>query len=112
MCREGTSFSNSGDRIQASRETEVFTLSKRYLMSDFSSSLWYAVFVYSIIEAAVRGEPDAVRMALRCYSGYIAVLSKRTIRDKRGFSQLQMDIDLFRRLERKLLIVILQFYLD
>ena len=48
---------------------------------------------YSIIEAAVRGEPDAVRMVLRCYSGYIAALSKRTIRDKRGFSQLQMDID-------------------
>lgn len=104
--------------MQTSLETEVFSLarsfalSKRYLVSDFSSSLWYAVFVYSIIEAAVRGEPDAVRMALRCYSGYIAVLSKRTIRDKRGFSQLQMDIDLFRRLERKLLIVILQFYLD
>ena len=92
MCREGTSFSSSGKRMQTSLETEVFslarsfTLSKRYLVSDFSSSLWYAVFVYSIIEAAVRGEPDAVRMALRCYSGYIAVLSKRTIRDKRGFS--------------------------
>lgn len=67
---------------------------------------------YSIIEASVRGEPDAVRMVLRCYSGYIAALSKRTIRDKRGFSQLQMDIDLFRRLECKLLIAILQFYLD
>lgn len=67
---------------------------------------------YSIIEAAVRGEPDAVHMVLRCYSGYIAALSKRAIRDKRGFSRLQVDIDLFRRLERKLLIVILQFYLD
>lgn len=67
---------------------------------------------YSIIEAAVRGEPDAVHMVPRCYSGYIAALSKRTIRDKRGFSRLQVDIDLFRRLERKLLIVILQFYLD
>lgn len=67
---------------------------------------------YSIIEAAVRGEPDAVRMVLRCYSGYIAALSKRTVRDKREFSRLQVDIDLFRCLERKLLIVILQFYLD
>lgn len=67
---------------------------------------------YSIIEAAVRGEPDAVHMVLRCYSGYIAALSKRTIQDKRGFSRLQVDIDLFRRLERKLLIVIFQFYLD
>ena len=67
---------------------------------------------YSIIEAAVRGEPDAVHMVLRCYSGYIAALSKRTIQDKRGFSRLQVDIDLFQRLERKLLIVIFQFYLD
>ena len=77
-----------------------------------SASTRAALLPYPIIAAAVRGEPDAVNTVIRHYSGYIAALSKRTIRDKRGFSQFQMDIDLFRRLERKLLIAILQFYLD
>ena len=50
MCRLETSFSSSGNRIFTNRATELFslarsfTLSNLYLVSDFSSSLWYAVF--------------------------------------------------------------------
>lgn len=49
MCSAGTSVSNAGKRIFTRREMEVLslalsrTLSNRYLVNDFSSSLWYAV---------------------------------------------------------------------
>ena len=39
---------------------------------------------YIVIAAAVRGEPDAVNMVIRHYSGYIAALSTRTSYDAHG----------------------------
>ena len=43
-----------------------------------SASTRAALLPYPVIAAAVRGEPDAVNMVVRHYSGYIAALSTRT----------------------------------
>lgn len=37
---------------------------------------------YSVIAAAVQGEPEAVNMVIRHYSGYIAALTTRTSYDQ------------------------------
>ena len=59
-----------------------------------------------------RGEPDAVNRVIRHYSGYIAALSMRTSYDANGFPRSQVDEDLRRRLETKLIISILGFDLN
>ena len=70
------------------------------------------VLPYNIINAAVQGEPDAMRAVLQHYSGYIATLSMRTFYDKDGNPHIHVDEDLRWRLERKLIIAILSFNLD
>ena len=67
---------------------------------------------YTVIAAAVRGEPDAVNLVIRHYSGYIAALSTRTSYDAHGYPHSQVDEDLRRRLETKLIISILSFDLN
>lgn len=67
---------------------------------------------YTVIAAAVRGEPDAVNTVIRHYSGYIAALSTRTSYDAHGCPHSQVDEDLRRRLETKLIIAILAFDLN
>lgn len=67
---------------------------------------------YVVIAAAVRGEPDAVNMVIRHYSGYIAALSTRTSYNAHGCPHSQVDEDLRRRLETKLIISILGFDLN
>lgn len=67
---------------------------------------------YTVIAAAVRGEPDAVNTVIRHYSGYIAALSTRTSYDSLGCPHSQVDEDLRRRLETKLIIAILAFDLN
>ena len=57
---------------------------------------------YPVIAAAVGGNPD----------GYIAALSTRTSYDLDGFPRPQVDEDLRRRLETKLIISILGFDLN
>ena len=64
---------------------------------------------YSVIAAAVQGEPDAVNKVISHYSGYIATLSTRTSYDAQGYPHPQIDDDLRRRLETKLIIAILDF---
>ena len=39
---------------------------------------------FSVIQAAVRGDPDAVAVVLRHFSGYIAALSRRHFYDRNG----------------------------
>ena len=58
---------------------------------------------------AVGGNPEAVNRVVRHYSGYIAALSTRTSYDLDGFPRPQVDEDLRRRLETKLIISILGF---
>ena len=67
---------------------------------------------YIVIAAAVRGEPDAVNVVIHHYSGYIAALSTRTSYDDHGCPHSQVDEDLRRRLETKLIIAILGFDLN
>lgn len=64
---------------------------------------------YSVITAAVKGDPDAVNCVIGHYSGYIAALSIRTSYDPQGCPHSQVDDDLRRRLETKLIIAILDF---
>ena len=64
---------------------------------------------YPVIAAAVRGDPEAVNRVLDHYSGYIAALSTRTSYDPQGCPHSQVDDDLRRRLETKLIIAILDF---
>lgn len=77
-----------------------------------SASTRTALLPYPIIAAAVRGEPDAVNAVVRHYSGYIAALSTRTSYDAHGCPRSQVDEDLRRRLETKLIIAILSFDLN
>ena len=67
---------------------------------------------YPVIAAAVGGNPEAVNRVIRHYSGYIAALSTRTSYDLDGFPRPQVDEDLRRRLETKLIISILGFDLN
>ena len=64
---------------------------------------------YSVIAAAVQGDPDAVNRVISHYSGYIAALSTRTSCDTQGWPRPHVDDDLRRRLETKLMIAILNF---
>ena len=67
---------------------------------------------YPVIAAAVGGNPEAVNRVVRHYPGYIAALSTRTSYDLDGFPRPQVDEDLRRRLETKLIISILGFDLN
>ncbi len=67
---------------------------------------------YLVIAAAVRGDPDAVNQVIRHYSGYIAALATRTSYDKNGNPHTDIDEDLRRRMETKLIIAILDFDLN
>lgn len=67
---------------------------------------------YPVIAAAVRGDPVAVDMVIRHYSGYIAALATRTSYDTHGNPHSQVDEDLRRRLETKLILSILSFDLN
>jgi len=64
---------------------------------------------YPVIVAAVRGDPDAVNRVIGHYSGYIAALSTKTSYDSQGCPHSQVNEDLRRRLETKLIIAILKF---
>lgn len=67
---------------------------------------------YPVITAAVTGEPDAVNAVIRRYSGYIATLATRTSYDASGRPHIQVDEELRRRLETRLIISILDFDLN
>ena len=67
---------------------------------------------YPVIAAAVGGQPRSGERVVRHYSGYIAALSTRTSYDLNGFPRPQVDEDLRRRLETKLIISILGFDLN
>ena len=43
-----------------------------------------ALVPYPVILAATKGDPDAMKMVLQHFSGYIARLSMRTLYDERG----------------------------
>ncbi len=71
-----------------------------------------ALLPYPVIATAVGGDPEAVSRVVRHYSRYIAALSMRTSYDANGFPHSQVDEDMRRRLETKLIIAILGFDLN
>ena len=77
-----------------------------------SANMRVALLPYPVIAAAVGGNPDALARVIRHYSSYIAALSMRTSYDLDGFPRPQVDEDLRRRLETKLIISILNFDLN
>ena len=70
------------------------------------------MILYLAIAAAVRGEPEAVNLVIRHYSGYIAALATRTSSDASGFPHSHVDEELRRRLETKLMVAIWGFDLN
>ena len=62
-----------------------------------------ALVPYPIIVAASKGDPDAMKMVLRHFSGYIASLSMRKLCDERGNVYYGVDEDIRERLQARLM---------
>ena len=67
------------------------------------------VLPYETIQAASKGDTEAMYTVLRHYEGYIARLSTRRFYDEYGNAYLCVDEAMRRRLEIKLIIGILSF---
>ena len=64
---------------------------------------------YPVILAATKGDPDAMKMVLQHFSGYIARLSMRKLYDERGNVYFGVDEDIRERLQAKLMLAVLAF---
>ena len=64
---------------------------------------------YPVILAATKGDPDAMKMVLQHFSGYIARLSMRKLYDERGNVYFGVDHDIRERLQAKLMMAVLTF---
>ena len=87
-------FNTSRSTIQY-RRTSSFELLKKYLEEN-------AV-------AATKGDPDAMKIVLQHFSGYIARLSMRKLYDERGNVYFGVDHDIRERLQAKLMMAVLTF---
>ena len=68
-----------------------------------------ALVPYPVIVAATKGDPDAMKIVLQHFSGYIARLSMRKLYDERGNVYFGVDHDIRERLQAKLMRAILTF---
>lgn len=64
---------------------------------------------FPVILAATKGDPDAMKVVLQHFSGYIASLSMRKLYDERGNAYFGVDEDIRQRLQAKLMRAILTF---
>ena len=64
---------------------------------------------YHIIMEATTGNIEAINIVLKHFEGYIAVLATKQLYDKHGVPHYCVDETLRRRLERKLIMKILEF---
>ena len=71
-----------------------------------------ALVPYPVIVAASKGDPDAMKMVLQHFSGYIARLSMRKLYDERGNVYYGVDEDIRERLQARLMRAILTFRAD
>ena len=71
-----------------------------------------ALIPYPVIVAATKGDPDAMKMVLQHFSGYIASLSMRKLYDERGNVYYGVDEDIRERLQARLMRAILTFRAD
>lgn len=67
---------------------------------------------YPVILAATKGDPDAMKLVLQHYQGYITHLSMQKIRDESGNTYWGIDEDLRERLQAKLMRAVLNFKAD
>lgn len=68
-----------------------------------------ALVPYPVILAATKGDPDAMKIVLQHFSGYIARLSMRKLYDERGNVYFGVDHDIRKRLQAKLMMAVLTF---
>ena len=68
-----------------------------------------ALVPYPVILAASKGDPDAMKIVLQHFSGYIASLSMRKLYDERGNVYFGVDEEIRERLQAKLMRAILTF---
>ena len=68
-----------------------------------------ALVPYPIILAATKGDPEAMKLVVQHFSGYIASLSMRKLYDERGNAYFGVDEDIRQRLQAKLMRAILTF---
>ena len=68
-----------------------------------------ALVPYPVIVAASKGDPDAMKIVLQHFSGYIASLSMRKLYDERGNVYYDVDEDIRERLQTKLMRAVLSF---
>ena len=71
-----------------------------------------ALVPYPIILAATKGDPEAMKLVVQHFSGYIASLSMRTLYDERGNAYYGVDEDIRERLQAKLMRTVLRFKAD
>ena len=64
---------------------------------------------FPVIIAATKGDPDAMKIVLQHFSGYIASLSMRKLYDERGNVYFGVDEEIRERLQAKLMRAILTF---
>ena len=71
-----------------------------------------ALVHYPIILAATKGDPEAMKLVVQHFSGYIASLSMRKLYDERGNAYYGVDEDIRERLQAKLMRTVLRFKAD
>jgi hypothetical protein len=64
---------------------------------------------FPIVEAAARGNVEAINKVLKYYEGYILALSTRRLYDEDGGTHYYADEEIRRTLETNLIVKILQF---
>ena len=69
-----------------------------------------ALVPYPVILAASKGDPDAMKMVLQHFSGYIASLSMRKLYDERGNVYYGVDEDIRERLQARLMRAFLRYW--
>jgi hypothetical protein len=72
----------------------------------------YPLLPFSVIEAAVRGDADAINKIIHHYTGYIARFSISAIHDAEGNPHYAVDDETRRILENHLTAAILRFRLE
>lgn len=72
----------------------------------------FALVPYPIILAATKGDPEAMKLVVQHFSGYIASLSMRKLYDERGNAYYGVDEDIRERLQAKLMRTVLRFKAD
>lgn len=71
-----------------------------------------ALVPYPIILAATKGDPEAMKLVVQHFSGFIASLSMRKLYDERGNAYYGVDEDIRERLQAKLMRTVLRFKAD